>query len=121
MPTAHQQQTTSRAKRVALVRPCAYSMTEVLDQRKVLLHEGEGLSVNVGPGGMLLLIPQAPQPQQVFEVQVPSSRTRKAKKLALVEVRWTREIEVSGSRPLTFVGVRFLMNLSQPTARETLS
>ncbi len=96
-------------------------MTEVLDQSKVVLHEGEGLSVNVGPGGMLLLMPRPPQPQQVFEVQVPSSRTRKARKLALVEVRWTREIEVPGERPLTFVGVRFLMNLEQRSAREIFS
>ncbi len=88
-------------------------MTESHDETTVMLHQGKACSVNIGSGGMLLLMAHAPQVQQVFEVHAPSPTGQRDGGLTLVEVRWRREISVDASNRLCFVGVKFLLSPSQ--------
>ena len=114
-----QQQSTQRAKRVVLVRPCSYELMESHGEDEIALHEGDAMSVNVSSGGMLLLMSQAPHVRQIFEISMPASGGRKDKRHALVEARWTREVPVEGDSPLCLVGVKFLLTIPR-YAGETL-
>lgn len=94
-----------RAERVELIEPCPYEMSEDLGGGTFVLHEGEALSINISSGGMLLLMDQAPQVDQVLKVHVPTPN-KSTNSLTLVEVRWTSPIlsDLPTSRYL--VGVR---------------
>ena len=94
-----------RAERVELIESCPYEMSEDLGGGTFVLHEGEALSINISSGGMLLLMDQAPQVDQVLKVHVPTPN-KTTNSLNLVEVRWTSPIlsDLPTSRYL--VGVR---------------
>lgn len=84
-------------------------MTEWRDSDTLLFQEGEARSINVSSGGMLLLMSHTPDVQQVFEVYTPTAGNQ-ATALALVTVRWTRQISMDSSEGLSLVGVEFLLN-----------
>jgi hypothetical protein len=70
---------------------------------------GKALSLNISSGGMLVLMDQAPQVQQVLKVYVPTPITI-AETPTLAEVRWTRKLpfgKTNGSGPY-FVGLKFM-------------
>ncbi len=98
-----------RSERVAVWRSCPYAMTEWRDSDTLLFQEGEARSINVSSGGMLLLMSNTPDVQQVFEVYTPTAG-KEATALALVTVRWTRQISMDSSQGLSLVGVEFLLN-----------
>jgi hypothetical protein len=86
---------------------CPYELTNPDGSDKVKLSRGQGYSINVSGGGMLLLLPQKVGKRQVFEVQVPS-KTKKKERTKLVEVCWTQSIPVSARVNMYLVGTRFL-------------
>ena len=86
---------------------CPYELTNPEGSDKVKLSRGQGYSINVSGGGMLLLLPQKVGKRQVFEVQVPS-KAKKKERTKLVEVCWTQSIPVSARVKMYLVGTRFL-------------
>lgn len=72
-----------------------------------MLHEGYALSVNVSDQGMLLLLPQAVQVQQIFEVLAPRPAEERPAP-HLVEVRWTKQVAADEDGTLCLAGVRVL-------------
>jgi len=101
----HQQR--RRADRVKIMESCPYEMSEAIGGGTIVMHQGEALSINISSGGMLLLMDQAPQVDQVLEILLPAPN-KSTNALTLVEVRWTRQLlsEVAAGRYL--VGVRSL-------------
>jgi len=86
---------------------CPYELTQLEGSSAVKSSRGYGYSINMSPGGMLLLLPQKVGKRQVFEVQVPS-KAKKKERTKLVEVRWTQSIPVSPRVNMYLVGTRFL-------------
>ena len=92
---------------------CPYELTKLEGSAAVKSSKGYGYSINVSPGGMLLLLPQKVGKRQIFEIQVPS-KAKKKERTKLVEVRWTQSIPVSARVNMYLVGTRFLF---EPPAR----
>jgi len=86
---------------------CPYELTKHEGSAALKSSKGYGYSINMSPGGMLLLLPQKVDKRQVFEVQVPS-QAKKKERTKLVEVRWTQSIPVSARVKMYLVGTRFL-------------
>ncbi len=110
MPT---QQERRDSDRVPSMQACPYELTKSEGSDKVKLSRGQGYSINMSGGGMLLLLPQKVGKRQVFEVQVPS-KAKKKERTKLVEVCWTQSIPVSARVNMYLVGTRFLF---EPPAR----
>lgn len=106
-----QSQVTPRADRMLFIRPCRYEMTESHDG-EALLHEGCALSVNVSDQGMLLLLPQPAQAQQILEVVAPTPAGDPAAP-HVVEVRWTKQVAASEEGSLCLAGVKVLAGPSR--------
>ena len=97
-----------RTERAAFMEYCPYELSEPLGDATVAIHQGEALSINISRGGMLLLMGQNPPVQQVFEIQVPAST--RGKTARLVEVCWTRQIQIEDFDRRYLVGVKFLFD-----------
>jgi len=104
MPTKQERRDGSR---VPSMRACPYELTKLEGSNAVKSSKGYGYSINMSPGGMLLLLPQKVGKRQVFEVQLPSE-LEKQERTKLVEVRWTQSISVSPRVNMYLVGARFL-------------
>jgi hypothetical protein len=101
-----------RSQRVPIMRPCPYEMSRVLDERSVVLSQGDALAVNISPRGMLLLMPQVPDLKQVFDIRVPIT-VKRVGPSTVVEACWTRQVPLDGAcGSMHFVGVRFLFPAS---------
>jgi hypothetical protein len=99
----------NHSERVALLRPIPYEMTTAVDRSSEPASAGKALSLNISNGGMLLLMNQAPQVEQVLKVSVPTPVTV-AEIPTLAEVRWTRKVpfgEPNGNGAY-FVGLKFM-------------
>ena len=70
------------------------------------MHEGQGVAVNIGPGGLLLFMGHAPTPRQAFNVQLPSTQLVPGISWS-VEPCWTRPLPLEEEQRY-LVGVRFL-------------
>jgi PilZ domain-containing protein len=95
-------------ERVALLRPIPYEMTTQTDG-PAETGSGKALSLNISSGGMLVLMQDAPDVEQVLKVLVPTP-TSLAGTPTLAEVRWVRKMPFSrgnGTGPF-FVGLKFL-------------
>ena len=69
---------------------------------------GKALSLNISSGGMLLLMRQSPEAEQVLKMDVPTP-IYQAQAPTLTEVRWIRPVPLVLRDPLYFVGVKFLL------------
>lgn len=99
----------SHTERVALLRPIPYEMTTPMDGPAAVVLGGKALSLNISSGGMLVLMDQAPNVEQVLKVYVPTPITL-AETPTLAEVRWTRRVpfgKANGQGPY-FVGLKFM-------------
>lgn len=95
--------------RVALLRPIPYEMTMQVEEQTDSKRSGRALSLNISSGGMLVLMEQAPEVEQVLKVLVPTP-TSLAGTPTLAEVRWTRKLPFgrpNGQGPY-FVGLKFI-------------
>jgi PilZ domain len=99
----------SHHERVALLRPILYERTTSLDSPTSLAHGGKALSLNMSSGGMLVLMEQMPDLNQVLKVYMPTPLTV-AETPTLAEVRWIRPVPLgqeTGNGPY-FVGLKFM-------------
>jgi len=99
----------SHSERAALLRPIPYEITSVMERQEASSSVGKALSLNISSGGMLVLMDQAPQIEQVLKVYVPTPITL-AETPTLAEVRWTRRLpfgKPNGNGPY-FVGLKFM-------------
>jgi PilZ domain len=96
-------------ERVALLRPIPYEMTTPVDEQSDSMRSGKALSLNISSGGMLVLMDQAPDVEQVLKVLVPTP-TSLAETPTLAEVRWTRRVPFgrANAQGTYFVGLKFI-------------
>ena len=94
-------------KRVGKIQPCLFQLAQVAGYEIIGFSDGHALSLNISPGGFLLLMPQPPERRQVFEVHTPLS-TEEANSVKLVEACWTRELTFGVVGKVYLVGVRSL-------------
>jgi hypothetical protein len=99
----------NHSERVALLRPILYEMTVPETENGNIAKEGKALSLNISSGGMLVLMDQAPNIEQVLKVYVPTPITI-ADTPTLAEVRWTRKLPIgnSNNHVTYFVGLKFM-------------
>ena len=99
------------SERVPVMRPCSYEMSETITDDIVVFHRGAAVCVNMSTGGMLLLMPDPPQIQQVFSVHPPNGGSAQ-QTTRPVEARWVRPSSGSSgedTEQMYLVGVKFLM------------
>ncbi len=99
----------SHSERAALMRPILYEMTTPVEGRAVSTQGGKALSLNISSGGILVLMDQAPDVDQVLKVCVPTPISM-AETPTLAEVRWTRKLPfgLNNDAGLHFVGLKFM-------------
>ena len=99
----------NHSDRAAMLRPILYEMTSPIEGEGLGLGSGRALSLNISNGGMLVMMDQAPEIEQVMKVYVPTPISI-AETPTLAEVRWTRKLpfgKVNGNGPY-FVGLKFM-------------
>jgi PilZ domain len=96
-------------ERVAVLRQVPFEMTTQVDGSSESEKTGRALSLNISSGGMLVLMDQQPQVEQVLKVLVPTP-TSLVGTPTLAEVRWTRKLPFGSSKAngTYFVGLKFL-------------
>jgi len=87
-----------------LRRACSYEMIGGLGEDSIVIHQGEALALNISSEGILLLMDQVPQVQQLIEIHTANSK--KSHILTLFEVCWTREIRFGVHDCQCLVGCR---------------
>ena len=99
----------SHNERAALLRPILYEMTTPVEASAASSHSGKALSVNISGGGMLVLMDQVPDVEQVLKVYVPTPISM-AETPTLAEVRWTRKLPFGtpNGKGAYFVGLKFM-------------
>lgn len=99
----------SHSERVALLRPIPYEMTSPVERCSAAPSDGRALSLNISSGGMLVLMDQEPEIEQVLKVYVPTPISA-AETPTLAEVRWTRKMPVGQAHEsgAYFVGLKFI-------------
>ena len=97
------------SERAALLRPIPYEMTSPVDGQSISALGGKALSLNISSGGMLVLMDQVPDVEQVLKVYVPTPITM-AETPTLAEVRWTRKLPFGkpNGNEAYFVGLKFM-------------
>src|SRR3989442_15750717 len=96
---------------------CGYTIREHLNEELYVVHEGQGVAVNIGPGGLLLFMGHAPTPRQAFNVQLPSTPLGPRISTS-VEACWTRPLRLEEEEQRYLVGVRFQSPLVGEIAAE---
>ena len=83
---------------------------KLLGPRVTMGHHGKALSLNIGSGGMLLMMEGAPRMESVVKLHVPTP-ILSARTPTLAEVRWVRRIpfDDGGYQGLYFVGMKFIL------------
>ena len=81
----------SHSERAALLRPILYEMTIPVEAPAASIHSGKALSLNISSGGMLVLMEQVPDVNQVLKVYVPTPLFV-IETPTLAEVRWARRV-----------------------------
>ena len=110
MPTQEERRD---SERVPCKLVCFFELTAPAGGDVVTLTTGSGHVINRSGRGMLLLLPEKVNKQQVVEIQVPSE-VRKEQSTKIVEVCWTRPIEVDAQDKMYLAGTRFLFELPAP-------
>jgi hypothetical protein len=99
----------NHSDRAALLRPILYEVTAPEAGNGNLVKGGKALSLNISSGGILVLMDQAPDIEQVLKIYVPTPIAI-AETPTLVEVRWTRKLPIGdlGNDLTYFVGLKFM-------------
>jgi len=69
--------------------------------------ERQALSINLSPGGMLLMMTEAPRQGQHMTISFPNSAGENSDPRT-AEVRWTRPVPGDHDAHVHFVGIKFL-------------
>ena len=83
---------------------CSYEVLEAIDEESVVIEQGEAFPINRSTEGMLLLMGQARQANQLIEVH--TRRSGWGRTANVFEVRWTRPVQVESFGNLYLVGCR---------------
>ncbi len=105
----------THADRLALLRGIDFTATPVVEvgnespltEDLRVAGSGRGLSLNLSRGGMLLLMDDRPEPEQVLRLKVPLGMYDITIP-TLAEVRWVRRVPFPQQQSLYFVGLKFL-------------
>lgn len=89
---------------------CSYEIMESGDPQVAAVHQGRMFTLNRSAHGVLLLMDQAPRPNQRIEVQ--SARIGWWRSTRVYDVRWTRPIQIGPQEDLFLVGCRLSTGLS---------
>lgn len=97
-----------RADRYPLMRLVRYeSSAPLVAEGQPSEEEGAGIALNVGNGGLCLLLDWAPEVQEVLRLHVPMPVSW-AKTPTLAEVRWVRSLPF-GYETIYAVGLQFVL------------
>lgn len=97
-----------RADRYPLMRLVLYeSSAPLVPEARQLGEEGAGIALNVGNGGLCLLLDWAPEVREVLRLHVPMPVSW-AKTPTLAEVRWVRFLPFGGET-IYAVGLQFVL------------
>jgi len=83
-------------------RTCSYEVLEAIEEKSVVIGQGEAFALNRSTEGMLLLIALAPHAKQLIEVHTP--RSGWGRTANVFETRWTRPVQVESFGSLYLVG-----------------
>lgn len=89
---------------------CEYEIIEPGEPRIAVVQQGQVFTLNRSAHGMLLLMRQAPRPNQLVEVY--SARLGWWRSTMVYDVRWTRPIQIGPQGSLFLVGCRLTTGLS---------
>jgi len=103
--------TRRREGRFVAQKLCTYELCESIDEEAVVIQQGEAYSLNRSAHGILLLMGNAPRPQQLLELHIAESRWRRS--LNLYEVQWTKPVYVESQSDLFLVGCRLTFGPSR--------
>lgn len=84
--------------------PCSYEVVEVIEEKSVVIGQGEAFAVNRSTEGILLLIAMAPNAKQLIEVH--TSRYGWGRSVSIFEARWAKPVQVESFGNLYLVGCR---------------
>ena len=105
---------TEHRNRIPLMRTVPYTLSVMPDEGfcasledPAAEREGVALSMNLSSGGILLVMSEAPDVEQVLKVCVPTPITG-VETPTLAEVRWARELSGGAQSTLYLVGLKFL-------------
>ncbi|TLY27561.1 MAG: hypothetical protein E6K63_10560 [Nitrospirae bacterium] len=97
-----------RADRYPLMRLVRYeSSAPLVPEARQLGEEGAGIALNVGNGGLCLLLDWAPEVREVLRLHVPMPVSW-AKTPTLAEVRWVRSLPFR-DETIYAVGLQFVL------------
>lgn len=81
---------------------CHYELCAAIDEKGVVIEQGEGYSLNRSAHGILLLMGCFPQVGQIVELRVAESRWSRS--VSLYNVQWTKAVSVDSCGWLCLVG-----------------
>lgn len=99
--------------RLSFMRPIAYEMISAdlwrMDRNRIGTA-GYALSLNMSPGGLLVLMDREPSIDQVMKISVPTP-VQGVSTPTLADVRWTRKVSLIRveAHAVFFVGLRFTL------------
>ena len=88
---------------------CEYEIIESGELRVAAVRQGQVFTLNRSAHGMLLLMGQAPRPNQLIEVH--SARLGWWRSTMVYDVRWTQPIQIGPQGDLFLVGCRLATEL----------
>lgn len=88
---------------------CEYEIIEPGEHRVAAVQQGQVFTLNRSAHGMLLLMGQAPRPNQRIEVR--SATLGWWRSTMVYDVRWTRPIQIGPQGDLFLVGCRLTTGL----------
>lgn len=89
-------------RRVVEQRICHYELCTAIDEKGIVIEEGEGYSLNRSAHGILLLMGCFPHVGQIVELCVAESRWSRS--VSLYNVQWTKAVSVDSCGWLWLVG-----------------
>jgi hypothetical protein len=81
---------------------CTYEMVDQLEIETAIIESGRAFTINHSAGGMLLLMPRAPETGRYVEVRTGPTVGRRA--AYFFEVRWSKPIPIESEGGLYLVG-----------------
>ena len=98
---------------------CHFALTHSVSADEVICEEGAGMTVNISPSGMQLMMGVAPSRGQLLEVHLDDATLHPS--VSLMEVRWTKPVREDLQERLYLVGCRLTFGPSRsgPSSRVT--
>ena len=89
-------------ERVEYRHMCSYEVLEAIEEKSVVIGQGEAFALNRSTKGLLLLIALVPHAKQLIEVH--TTRSGWGRTVNVFEVRWARPVQVESLENLYLVG-----------------